>query len=131
MFIQFYIYIFFYIIYNIKYIFLNFTFFFYFKNMCVYIYIYTLVYAIQHFHLRELSTGKEVVMCVCTGCHCSSVIFCVLVVQKMMANVLWKGSATHPKWKKNCASFGDFPQCLFSFLPCFTILALQSKSHFQ
>lgn len=29
----------------------------------IYIYIYTLVYAIQHFHLRELSTGKEVVMC--------------------------------------------------------------------
>lgn len=58
---------------------------------------YILVYAIQHFHLRELSRGKGVVMCVCTGCRCSSVIFCVLVVQKMMANVLWKGSATHPK----------------------------------
>lgn len=42
----------------------------------MYIYIYTLVYAIQHFHLRELSTGKEVVMCVCTGCHCSSHFLC-------------------------------------------------------
>lgn len=34
-------------------------------------------------------------VCVCTRYHHSNIVFCVLLFQKMVANVLWEGSAAH------------------------------------